>query len=118
MGSTASRELITIDSNNNPIINGSYDLNVSVGSSDHALYFQSLRPTSTVTAFDIPNWFNDFMVENAIRQEGYRTNPLNQGGMAPKIVDPYTPGLSYELPRPWPRWLQENAIPGSGRIIK
>jgi len=44
--------------------------------------------------------------------------PLTPTYGPPKIVDPYTPGLSYELPYPWTRWLQENAVPGSGRIIK
>jgi filamentous hemagglutinin len=66
--------------------------------------------------FEIPSWLHDFIKENAIPQDFYNSNPLNQGGLAPKIVDPTTPGLSYELPSPWGQWLQENAIPGSGKV--
>ncbi|QKJ48894.1 hypothetical protein G9394_10115 [Proteus vulgaris] len=51
-------------------------------------------------------------------KEAYRTNPLNQKGLAPKIVDPTTPGDSYEFPNVWAKWLEENAIPGSGKTKK
>ncbi|AOJ64589.1 hypothetical protein WJ32_18595 (plasmid) [Burkholderia ubonensis] len=111
----ASKTLITLDANGSPIIqNGT--LNISIGDASHAEYFQTLRPNSTVTAFEIPSWLDDFIHENAISQDFYRSNPLNQGGLAPKIVDPTTPGRSYELPSPWGQWLQENAIPGSGKV--
>ena len=58
----------------------------------------------------------DFIDENAIPQAGYRTNPLNQGGLAPKHVDSTTPGKSYELPPIWAEWLEEVAIPDTGKI--
>jgi hypothetical protein len=60
----------------------------------------------------------DFIDEVAIPQAFYRTNPANQGGLAPKVVDPTTPGRSYELPPIWAKWLQEVAIPGSGKVLK
>jgi len=111
----ASKTLITIDADGNPIIrNGT--LNISIGDSSHAAYFQTLRPGGTVTSFEIPTWMDNFIQENAIPQFDYRSNPLNQNGLAPKIVDPTTPGRSYELPSPWGQWLQENAIPGSGKV--
>lgn len=111
----ASKTLITLDADGNPIIQGG-TLNISIGDASHAQYFQTLRPGSTVTSFEIPSWMDDFIQENAISQDFYRSNPLNQGGLAPKIVDPTTPGRSYELPAPWGQWLQENAIPGSGKV--
>ncbi|WP_261314218.1 hemagglutinin repeat-containing protein [Burkholderia latens] len=111
----ASKTLITLDSNGNAIIqNGT--LNISIGDSAHAEYFKTLRPNSSVTSFEIPAWLDDFIQENAIPQYRYNSNPLNQGGLAPKIVDPTTPGRSYELPSPWGQWLQENAVPGSGKV--
>jgi hypothetical protein len=105
------------DADGNPIISsGSKNLNISIGDSSHADYFQTLRPGSTVTSFDIPSWLDDMIQESAIPQDFYRSNPANQGGLAPKIVDPTTPGRSYELPSPWGQWLQENAVPGSGKV--
>jgi filamentous hemagglutinin len=106
---------ITLDASGNPIIqNGT--LNISMGDALHAEYFQTLRPGSKVTSFEIPSWMDNFIKENAISQDFYRSNPLNQRGMAPKIVDPTTPGRSYELPSPWGQWLKENAVPGSGKV--
>jgi hypothetical protein len=64
----------------------------------------------------VPKWFDDFLAGEAIPQAGYRSNPLNQGGLAPKIVDPTTPGRSYELPEIWVKWLEEAAIEGSGKV--
>jgi len=40
---------------------------------------------------------------------------MNQGGMAPKIVDRFKPGIAYELPPPWVGWLEEVAT--SARIV-
>ena len=37
--------------------------------------------------FDVPQYLDDLIRENAISQKGYKTNPLNQGRTAPKIVD-------------------------------
>lgn len=111
----ASRNVISIDADGNPTIQNT-TLNISIGDPAHAAYFQTLRPGSSVVSFEIPPWMDSFIQENAIPQAGYRSNPLNQGGLAPKIVDPTTPGRSYELPAPWGKWLEENAIPGSGKI--
>lgn len=82
------------------IPNKKANLNVSVGT-DHAYYFQSIRGDSTeVVQFDLPKWLDDLIDKSAIRQFGYRDNPANQGMAAPKVVDPTTPGRSYELPSP------------------
>ncbi|ARV75627.1 hypothetical protein [Vibrio campbellii] len=113
----ASWRHIEIDSNGNPLINKT-TLNVSLGDPEHAKYFQSLRPGSEITSFDIPKWMGDFIENEAVPQINYKSNPKNQGGLAPKVVDPTTPGRSYELPSVWAEWLEETAIPGSGKVIK
>ncbi len=89
---------------------------MSVGD-EHAAYFQGIRGDgSEVVQFDLPEWFDNFVKESAIKQENYRSNPLNQGRTAPKIVDPTTPGRSYEFPSPSIRWIEENAT--NGRVVK
>ena len=113
----ASRQHIVLDANGNPQINRT-TLNISIGDPVHAEYFLSKRPGADITSFEVPKWMSDFIHEEAIPQVGYKTNPLNQGGLAPKLVDPTTPGLSYELPPIWAKWLEEVAIPGSGKTIK
>ena len=60
----------------------------------------------------------DFIENEAVPQINYKSNPKNQGGLAPKVVDPTTPGRSYGLPSVWAGWLEETAIPGSGKVIK
>jgi hypothetical protein len=79
-------------------------------------YFQTLRPGSKITTFEVPEWMDNFIRAEAIPQKGYRTNPMNQGGLAPKIVDPHQPGFSVELPSIWTHWLEETAIKGSGTV--
>ncbi|MDN8602293.1 RHS repeat-associated core domain-containing protein, partial [Citrobacter sp. S2-9] len=112
----SSRFRIIFDEFGNPHIQPG-TLNISISDSSHAQYFLDLRGgNAQVASFNVPKWMADFIEENAIPQAGYRTNPLNQGGLAPKIVDPTTPGLSYELPPVWGEWLEEVAIPGSGKI--
>jgi RHS repeat-associated protein len=114
----ASRHLIDIDAAGNVSIRRG-TLNISAGSMDHARYFaRERRPGANIYAFDIPRWLDCLIQEFEQPQDGYRDNPMNQQRQAPKRVDPTTPGRSYELPEPWGRWLQEYAIPGSGRIIR
>ncbi|HEU5382062.1 MAG TPA: RHS repeat-associated core domain-containing protein, partial [Ktedonobacteraceae bacterium] len=96
------------------IPNKSANLNVSVGDA-HADYFQGIRrPDSEIVQFDLPRWFDDFVDESNIPQAFYKSNPLNQGRTAPKLVDPTTPGTSYEFPPPWIQWIEEYAT--NGRI--
>lgn len=97
---------------------GRTTLNISVGDPAHAEYFLSKRPGANITSFDVPHWMGNFIDEQAIPQAGYRTNLANQGGLAPKVVDPTTPGRSYELPDIWAKWLEEVAVPGSGKVKK
>ena len=111
----ASRQLIDVDAVGNVSIQPG-TLNVSAGTAEHAQYFLQQRPGARVTTFEVPKWMDDFIQSEAIDQFKYGSNPLNQGGLAPKIVDPTTPGRSYELPGTWAEWLQEYAVPGSGRV--
>ena len=93
--------IIVDESGNIKIPNKKGNLNVSTGNDEHAKYFLSKRGSNAeIVEFNIPKWLDDFLHENAINQKGYKKNPLNQGGTAPKIVDPTTPGNSYELPAP------------------
>nr|WP_315985614.1 RHS repeat-associated core domain-containing protein [Xenorhabdus bovienii] len=114
----ASYHRIKIDKDGNPKIQNA-TLNISIGDTKHAEHFKKIRgDDAELVSFEIPKWLDDFIKENAIKQKGYKTNPLNQGKLAPKIVDPSTPGDSYELPGIWTKWLEENAIPGSGKVKK
>jgi hypothetical protein len=113
----ASRRHIIIDDNGNPKINET-TLNISTGDPEHARYFLNKRPGADITSFEIPKWMDEFLQSEAVPQLNYKSNPLNQDGLAPKIVDPSTPGTSYELPPVWAKWLEEVAIPGSGKVIK
>jgi len=112
---SASRQLIKLDEGGNVSISNS-TLNVSLGSEEHAAYFLSKRPGAEVVSFDIPDWMGGFIRSEAVPQFGYSKNPLSQGGLAPKIVDASTPGTSYELPPIWAKWLEEVAVPGSGKV--
>jgi filamentous hemagglutinin len=73
------------------------------------------RPGASIYSWEVPKWFDDLIQENAIKQSKYLSNPANQGGLAPKIVDPTTLGVSYELPPLWAKWMEEVTIPGSGK---
>ena len=86
-------------------------LNISAYDLKHARYFRdTARPGAEIIEFEVPGYFDALIRENLVDQYGYRLNPLNQGGTAPKLVDPTTPGISYELPgSPWISWLEEYA---------
>jgi len=114
-GTSSSRFRVDIDAGGNVLFDGK-TLNISRGGTAHARYFQGLRPGSKIYSFDVPKWFDDFVMEAAIPQGNYRANPANMKGNAPKIVDPHQPGSSVELPPVWSQWLGEYVIPGSGRI--
>lgn len=93
------------------------NVNISTGDIEHAKYLlNQKRPGGEIVAFDIPDWLDEFVKETAIPQRGYKKNPLNQGGNAPKTVDPSTPGDSYEFPPIWSEWIEEYGK--YGRIIK
>ncbi|PGS88467.1 hypothetical protein COD09_30080 [Bacillus cereus] len=98
-----------------------HDLNVSTGK-DHSEYFKNKRPDSYIVEFGVPPYVDDLIRENAISQNRYKTNPLNQGGSAPKIVDKGIfdkygfEGVAYELPTPISQWLVEYAK--NTKIIK
>ena len=117
-GTNSSQQRIAVnDDGSVNISNKSADLNVSIDNGEHSAYFRDLRGESSYTVeFEVPKWFDDFIQENTVSQEGYRTNPLNQGGTAPKLTDVTTPGNSFELPAPWSEWIEE--VASNGRIIK
>ena len=113
-----SKPLIHIDSNGNVKIKEK-TLNISLGNSDHAKYYlKERRPGAVIVSFEIPKWLQDFIEETSIPQTGSTSNIMNQGGLAPKLTDSTTPGTSYELPPIWAKWLEENAIPGTGKVIR
>lgn len=93
------------------------NINVSAVTREHADYFiQKKGEGSYIIEFEVDRWFHDMIMENAIRQRSYKTNLLNQGKTAPKIVDPHQPGLSLELPPVWIDWIEELAK--NAKIIK
>jgi hypothetical protein len=87
------------------------DLNVSIDNGEHSKYFNEVKRggTGEIVEFDVPKWFDDFLKENTVPQNNYTKNPLNQGGTAPKLVDPNMPGNAFELPAPWAEWIEEYA---------
>jgi len=95
------------------------------------LYFKKkkLNGGGYIVAFDVPRWFADMIESSAVPQENYTKLDYeynNQEGRAPKKVDPSSPRRPYELPgyrksnnyAPWNKWIINNAIPGSARIIR
>lgn len=98
------------------IPNKTKSLYVSAYNLDHARYFQTLRPGSEIVAFKVPKELDAFIRETVISQKYSTTNPLNQGGTAPLLVDETTPGISYQLKAPWIEWLEEYGH--SARIIE
>ncbi|HFK1782557.1 pre-toxin TG domain-containing protein [Bacillus cereus] len=111
-----SKELILVNDDGTLSLNSKWradhNLNVSTGK-DHSTYFKNKRADSYIVEFDVPQYLDDLIRENAISQKGYKTNPLNQGRTAPKIVDKGIfdkygfEGVAYELPDPISRWLVE-----------
>ncbi|CAI6321065.1 hypothetical protein EQZ01_19055 [Bacillus subtilis] len=85
------------------------DLNISAYNLEHAKYYRDVaRPGGEIVEFKVPKEVDDLIKETVIDQYGYTKNPRNQGRTAPKLVDPTTPGVSYELPaEPWIEWLEE-----------
>ncbi|MBO4913411.1 MAG: hypothetical protein J5504_11890 [Butyrivibrio sp.] len=108
-GNNASQIRIEVNADGTiSIPNKDANLSVSIDGGEHAEYFLSKRGgEAQIVEVDVPKWFDDFLQENAIPQVNYKSNPLNQGGAAPKITDITTPGNCYELPAPWVEWLEE-----------
>ncbi|MEK4931671.1 pre-toxin TG domain-containing protein [Bacillus sp. FSL M7-1345] len=111
-----SKELILANDDGTLSLNSKWradhNLNVSTGK-DHSTYFKNKRADSYIVEFEVPQYLDNLIKENAISQKGYKTNPLNQGRTAPKIVDKGIfdkygfEGVAYELPDPISRWLVE-----------
>ena len=108
-GNNASQVRIEINEDGTiSIPNKDANLSISIDDGEHAKYFLNKRGDDAyIMEIDVPKWFDDFLQENAISQVNYKKNPLNQGGMAPKITDVTTPGNCFELPAPWVGWLEE-----------
>lgn len=71
---------------------------------------------ANIFSFKVPKRMADLKEGSVIPLVGYRTNPLHQGRLTPKRVEPTTPVRSYELPSIWAEWLEEVAIPVSGSV--
>ncbi|WPK12115.1 hypothetical protein R6U77_00055 [Lysinibacillus louembei] len=93
------------------IPNKKADLNISIDNGEHSNYFKNevRGGNADIIEFTVPKWFDEFLKENTIPQAGYKSNPLNQGRTAPKLVDPTKPGNSFEVPAPWVEWIEEYA---------
>lgn len=116
-GNNASQVRIEVNADGTiSIPNKDANLSISIDGGEHAEYFLNKRGgDAQIVEVDVPKWFDDFLQENAIPQVNYKTNPLNQGGAAPKITDITTPGNCFELPAPWIEWLEEYG--GNARIV-
>ena len=117
-GTKSSQQRVIIDDNGNVYINKKdKDLNISIDNGEHSQYYvKNKRPGADIYEFEVPTWFDDIVQEYTIPQAGNKKNPFNQGGTAPKLTDPTTPGKSIEFPAPWSEWIEEYAT--KGRIIK
>lgn len=85
----------------------------SIDNGEHSEYFRNSvrgRENTYVVEFEVPEWFDNFLKEYTIPQQGAQSNPGYMGGTAPKRVDPSMPGKAYELPPPWTEWLEEYAF--------
>ena len=98
-----------------------HNLNVSTGK-DHSAYFKGKREGAYIVEVEVPKYVDDIINENVISQQGYKSNPLNQNGMAPKLVDEGVfmrngfEGHAFELPAPINQWFIEYGQ--NARIIK
>ena len=91
-------------------------LSNSALSQDMILY----RGTSIEALGSLKNLSANELVGKQFVEKGFMSTSkhqsiLNQGGAAPKITAPLTPGKSYELPAPWIEWLEEYG--GNARVI-
>ena len=116
-GNQSSQQRVVIDSEGNVYINKKdRNLNISIDNGEHSQYYiNNNRPGADIYEFEVPKWLDDMVKEYTIPQAGYKNNPLNQGGSAPKLTDPTTPGTCLEFPAPWIEWIEEYAT--KGRII-
>lgn len=116
-GNQSSQPRVVIDSEGNVYINKKdRNLNISIDNGEHSQYYiNNNRPGADIYEFEVPKWLDDMVKEYTIPQAGYKNNPLNQGGSAPKLTDPTTPGTCIEFPAPWIEWIEEYAT--NGRII-
>ena len=116
-GNQSSQQRVVIDSEGNVYINKKdKNLNISIDNGEHSQYYiNNNRSGADIYEFEVPKWLDDMVKEYTIPQAGYKNNPLNQGGSAPKLTDPTTPGTCIEFPAPWIEWIEEYAT--NGRII-
>ena len=116
-GNQSSQQRVVIDNEGNVYINKKdRNLNISIDNGEHSQYYiNNNRPGADIYEFEVPKWLDDMVKEYTIPQAGYKNNPLNQGGSAPKLTDPTTPGTCIEFPAPWIEWIEEYAT--NGRII-
>lgn len=96
-------------------INGDKPLNVSADGGVHAEgYLKNNRPGGEVYEWDMPKWFDDMVNEYIRPQANFKSDPLNQGGLAPSLNDPTKKGVCYEF-RSMLDWIEEYAT--NGRVL-
>ena len=109
---TRSRESIGVNPDGSiSILSRNRNLDISAYTDQHYQYYsgENKRPGSYVVAFEVPRWFDEFVRQEAIIQNHYRTNPLNQRGAAPQMTDLTSAGFKFSLPPIWHEWLEEYA---------
>ncbi|HEL2651878.1 TPA: hypothetical protein T0G97_002091, partial [Streptococcus suis] len=117
-GTAISQQRIAVNSDGTiSISKHNKNLNISIDNGEHAKHFLAKnRQGAELVEFEVPKWMDDFRKEYTVPQTDYKTNPNNQGGMAPKLTDPTTPGHSIEFPSPWVEWIEEYAV--NARVVR
>ncbi|MCU1706856.1 cell surface protein, partial [Xanthomonas hortorum pv. pelargonii] len=109
-GNATSQQRITPNADGSITINPGClgQLCVSVGNSEHAVYYlTNRRPDGSVVVFEVDDVLHNQIMESAVPQRpvpGIPRDPL-----APKKVDRNQPGTALELPRMWESLLEEHS---------
>jgi hypothetical protein len=114
------RGYVSMDADSNIKIRGN-NVQLSRGNDVHANYFQDMKPYRTLYSWEVPKWLDDLILETKIPQVNAKNNPLH--GWSAKHVDPDIPypnwgGHSLELSEVLVNWMDEYAVPGSGKIVR
>ncbi|WP_407465323.1 hemagglutinin repeat-containing protein [Xanthomonas campestris] len=109
-GNATSQQRITANPDGSITINPGCigQLCVSVGNSDHAVYYLTQkRPDGSVVVFEVDNVLHDKIMKEVVPQKPIPGVPRDPS--APKLVDPSKPGTALELPRMWEPLLEKHS---------
>ncbi|WDJ99592.1 hypothetical protein JH262_08280 [Xanthomonas campestris pv. incanae] len=109
-GNATSQQRITANPDGSITINPGCigQLCVSVGNSDHAVYYLTQkRPDGSVVVFEVDNVLHDKIMKEVVPQKPIPGVPKDPS--APKLVDPSKPGTALELPRMWEPLLEKHS---------